>query len=52
VWSIYKVVRTESFKVDFVRIVTSTCGVDVLPHYFGFREGLEVGFPSINQADL
>jgi hypothetical protein len=45
VWSVYKVTRTKSFKVDFARIVTSTCGVNVLPHYFGYREALEVLFP-------
>lgn len=48
VWSAYKVARTESFKVDFARIVTGTCGVNVLPHYFGYREALEATIMVLN----
>lgn len=44
IWSIYKIVRTEHFKRDFSRVVTqASCdGIDVLPKYFGYREGIEV----------
>lgn len=49
-WSAYKVARTKSFKMDFTRILTNGyCnGVNVLPHYFAYREAIEATIMALN----